>query len=343
MNIIELAEQGRIPDPLIRWGVRRISRNRLRDEYRSNAQTRAEILDKRLRSWRESPIAVATSAANAQHYAIPVEFFHTTLGPLLKYSCCLWDTGTVTLEGAEVAMLELYAQRAKLADGQSVLDLGCGWGSFTLWAAARYPHASVLAVSNSGDQKRYIDARAAERGLSNVEVITADINDFEPMARFDRIVSIEMMEHVRNHALLFQRIRRWLLADGLLFSQVFCHRELAYPYEDQGDSDWMSRHFFSGGMMPSYDLFLLYQDDLRVQQRWWLSGKHYTSTSNAWLLRLDASREQLLALFARDLPAAEARTRLQRWRMFYLAVAEFFALDQGTQWGVGHYLFTRKP
>lgn len=342
MNLIDWAEQGRIPDPLIRWGVRRLSRRRLREEYADSEEARDRRQRLRRREWRAGPIALATEAANAQHYEVPAEFFRTVLGAQLKYSCCLWHEYTSDLDAAEWAMLALYAHRAELADGMRILDLGCGWGSFALWAAEMYPNAHITGVSNSQGQKAFIDRRAEERGLRNLEIVTADINHFVPYGRFDRIVSIEMMEHVRNHTLLFQRIHEWLEDGGRLFSHVFCHRELAYAYEDRGDQDWMSRHFFSGGLMPSYDLFLHYQQHLSLDQRWWLSGTHYEKTSNAWLQRLDAAREPLLRLLAGDLGEAQARIQLQRWRMFFLAVAEFFGIEEGEQWGIGHYLFSKR-
>ncbi len=336
MNIISLCEQGYIPDPLIRFGARRLSRRRLAEDGKLDAEQLQAALDARIREWRAGPIAVATAAANDQHYEVPAAFFQRALGRHLKYSCCYWDEDTASLDEAEANMLKLSAERAGIANGQEVLDLGCGWGSFTLWAAQTYPESRFTAMSNSRPQREFIEATARQRGLDNVRVITADINVFEADQRYDRIVSVEMLEHVRNHARLFERMASWLAPDGAFFAHVFCHHTLTYAYEDRGDDDWMSRHFFTGGMMPSYDLFTHYDEHLKVAERWWVDGDHYEKTSNAWLARADAQRNELIEILG---GGQDGRIRLQRWRMFFLAVAEFFGIDHGRQWGVGHYLF----
>lgn len=338
MNLTALAESGWVPDGLIRLGVRQISRRRLREEYALSEAERAKLRAQRLAEWAAGPIAVHTQAANDQHYEVPAAFFDQVLGPRRKYSCCLFDAPTQDLAQAEEAMLALTAERAGVADGMTILDLGCGWGSFALWAAEHFPGATIIGVSNSHGQREFIQAQAAARGLQNLEIRTCDINDFAPSERFDRVVSIEMMEHVRNHPELFSRIASWLAPGGKLFSHVFCHRELTYAYEDEGDSDWMARHFFSGGMMPSYDLFCGYDQHLRVSERWWVNGRHYEATSNAWLARCDARKAELVQILG---GGALGRLRLQRWRMFFLAVAEFFGMDGGEEWGVGHYLFEK--
>ncbi|MGB1557518.1 MAG: SAM-dependent methyltransferase [Oceanococcaceae bacterium] len=338
MNLTAIAESGWVPDGLIRLGVRQISRRRLREEYALSEAERAKLRAQRLAEWAAGPIAVHTQAANDQHYEVPAAFFDQVLGPRRKYSCCLFDAPTQDLAQAEEAMLALTAERAGVADGMTILDLGCGWGSFALWAAEHFPGATIIGVSNSHGQREFIQAQAAARGLQNLEIRTCDINDFAPSERFDRVVSIEMMEHVRNHPELFSRIASWLAPGGKLFSHVFCHRELTYAYEDEGDSDWMARHFFSGGMMPSYDLFCGYDQHLRVSERWWVNGQHYEATSNAWLARCDAQKAELVQILG---GGALGRLRLQRWRMFFLAVAEFFGMDGGEEWGVGHYLFEK--
>ncbi|ORE89608.1 Cyclopropane-fatty-acyl-phospholipid synthase-like protein [Oceanococcus atlanticus] len=336
MNIITLCEKGYIPDPLIRFGARRLSRRRLAEDGKLDPQQLQITLEARVREWRNGPIALATQAANDQHYEVPPGFFLRALGSHLKYSCCYWDDTTASLDEAERLMLEITAQRAGIGDGQEVLDLGCGWGSFTLWAAQAYPGSRFTAMSNSAPQREFIEATARQRGLSNVRVITADINAFAPDQQFDRIVSVEMLEHVRNHARLFERIASWLKPDGQFFAHVFCHHTLTYAYEDRGGDDWMSRHFFTGGMMPSYDLFTRYDEHLSVVERWWVDGHHYEKTSNAWLQRSDAQRDELIEILG---GGEQGRLRLQRWRMFFLAVAEFFGIDEGREWGVGHYLF----
>lgn len=337
MNVIDLCEKGYIPDPLIRLGARQISRKRLREDAAYSGDELQAVLDQRIAEYEHSPIAVDTSAANEQHYEVPPAFFLKALGPYLKYSCCLWSEQTADLAAAELAMLRLYGERAGLADGQQVLDLGCGWGSFSLWAAQQYPASQFTAMSNSAPQGRFIEDTARQRGLNNIRVITADINDFAPDQQFDRIVSVEMLEHVRNHASLFERIGQWLKPDGQFFAHVFCHHTLTYAYEDRGEDDWMSRHFFTGGMMPSYDLFTRYDKHLSVAMRWWVDGTHYQKTSNAWLQLADSHRAEFIDTLG---GGALGKLRLQRWRMFFLAVAEFFGMDQGSQWGVGHYLFT---
>ncbi len=335
--MIRAAEAGWIPDSALRWGIRRICRERLREETvggpaAMQSRTRAWLED-----WQDGPIAVLPEAANQQHYEVPPEFFDLALGPQLKYSCALWPEGCDSLAEAESAMLSLTCERAQLEDGMQILELGCGWGSLSLWMARRYPNSRIVAVSNSVAQYRWITGEARKRGLNNLLVVTADINRFQTGARFDRVVSVEMFEHCRNHARLFHHIRQWLKPGGKLFTHVFCHRDLVYPYESRGGSDWMARHFFSGGIMPSYDLFLEAQQSLDMEQRWWLDGEHYRKTSEAWLSRLDARSDEAAALFAAH--EIDGRRAVQRWRMFFMAVAEMFGLEQGRQWGVGHYLF----
>ncbi|HUS23813.1 MAG TPA: cyclopropane-fatty-acyl-phospholipid synthase family protein [Candidatus Binatia bacterium] len=337
--LVALCERGWLPDGLVRAGMRRLCAQRLRDEQAHEPEACDARLRARVAQWSAGPLAVATREANLQHYEVPPPFFEQVLGPHLKYSCALWQPETATLADAERGMLELTCERAQLRDGQRILELGCGWGSLTLWMARTLPRAQIVAVSNSAPQREWILRRAAERGLRNVEVITADVNDFRPQGAFDRVVSVEMFEHVRNHAELFRRIRGWLAPRGLLFAHVFCHRHAAYPFESEGPTDWMARHFFSGGMMPGYDLFLHYPRDLQIRQRWWLSGEHYQRTSEAWLANLDAHRTAVLEALGGGATRAEARLRVQRWRMFFMAVAELFGYDRGRQWGVGHYQF----
>lgn len=332
--LISLCEAGAVPDLALRFGMRQLCRERLREEHADDPAARDTRFREHLAEWRAGPVAVATQDANRQHYEVPAEFYAAVLGAQLKYSCALWPEGVDSLDVAETAMLDLTCRRAGLADGMRILELGCGWGSLTLWMARAYPGAQIVAVSNSASQREWILRQAAQRGLSNVEVITADVNDWQTSQRFHRVVSVEMFEHVRNHAELLSRIRGWLRPGGALFLHVFCHRELAYPFESRGASDWMTRHFFSGGMMPSYDLFLHYADDLRVRERWWVSGEHYRRTADAWLDRLDQRRRETKTILAHDPRAG------QRWRMFFMAVSELFGYDHGRQWGVGHYLMS---
>ena len=340
-GLIGLAERGLVPDALLRLGIRRLCAKRLREERASDPEEEWRRYHALLDSLRHSPLAIHTQAANQQHYELPPGFFALCLGPKLKYSSCYFPRGEETLEQAEIAMLELYAQRAALADGQDILELGCGWGSLTLWMAERFPGSRITAVSNSTLQRGFIEARCRERGLDNVNVITTDVNRLELDAgAFDRAVSIEMFEHMRNYQRLLGNIARWLRPGGKLFVHVFCHRDLMYPFETKGRDNWMGRYFFTGGLMPAADTLLHFQGDLEIEQRWLLSGRHYERTANLWLANQDARREEVLAVL-RDAYGEDARLWHQRWRMFWMACAELFGYDQGRQWQVGHYRFAR--
>ncbi len=339
MTLIELCERGWVPDPLLRWGIRRLCRERLRAEHGRDIEHTWIRFQQVLDALRESPLAIETEAANAQHYEVPARFFELCLGKRLKYSSCLYLNGTETLDEAEEQMLGLYAERAALRDGQHILELGCGWGSLTLYMAERFPASRIVAVSNSNSQREHIMAQCQARGLDNVEVRTCDVNSLQMTQRFDRIVSVEMFEHVRNYAELLHRIRGWLADDGLLFVHIFCHRELMYPFETEGDDNWMGRYFFTGGLMPAADTFLHFQSDLRLKQQWRLSGRHYQKTANHWLQNQDANAKEVLSLFRSTYGPDVAAQWVQRWRMFWMACAELFGYQNGDQWLVGHYLF----
>jgi cyclopropane-fatty-acyl-phospholipid synthase len=335
-SLVALAESGRLPDRMLRFGIRRIVAElgrELRDQGFEAALARKLAFLDELRS---APIALATERANEQHYEVPPAFFEHALGPHLKYSCALWEPGTAALADAEARMLALSCERAGLFDGMRVLDLGCGWGSLTLWIAEQLPACRVLGVSNSKPQREFILQRAAERGLSNVEIETADVNHFEPAGRFDRVVSVEMFEHVRNHEALLARIAGWLAPEGRLFVHHFCHRESAYPYESEGAGNWMGRHFFTGGIMPSEDLLLRRQRDLELEAQWRVSGLHYEKTANAWLANLDARSEAVREALAGPAGRSEAALARQRWRLFFLACAELFGFAGGSEWFVTH-------
>jgi len=320
----KLVDSGVVPEPFLRAGIRAVCALRLREERHRDHEAFVASL-------RRSDVAIATDAANAQHYEIPAAFFERVLGPQLKYSACYWPAHVDDLASAEVAMLALYAERAGLRDGQAVLDLGCGWGSFSLWAAARYPHGRFTAISNSRTQRAFIEQLAAARGLRNLTVRTADVRTLELEAgSFDRIVSIEMFEHMRNYEALFARIARWLAPGGSLFCHVFAHQRYAYPFEDAGGSDWMAREFFTGGIMPSADLFSRFDRDLVIAEQWRLDGTHYAKTSEAWYANLMEHRAELEPLLG-------GRAKLQRWRVFFLACAELFGYRGGSEWLVAHY------
>jgi len=339
-----ILERDVLPDPLVRAGIRQILRQRLREEGERDQYRQRIKLERFVAQLRSSPIAVQTGAANAQHYEVPAEFFELVLGPRMKYSCGLWDddpADQAALPGAEEAMLAVTCERAALADGQRILELGCGWGSLTLYMAERFPGASIVAVSNSASQRVFIERRAAERGLRNVRLLTADMNDFDSSGQFDRIVSVEMFEHMRNYAKLLARIAAWLTADGKVFIHMFSHRRFAYPYEVRGPSDWMAEHFFTGGTMPSDDLLYHFQDDVRIEAHWRVSGTHYEHTANAWLAKMDANRAAIDEVFARVYgPGAVTKWRA-RWRMFFMACAELFGYRGGSEWMVSHYRLIR--
>ncbi|MEZ4368031.1 MAG: class I SAM-dependent methyltransferase [Kofleriaceae bacterium] len=343
-TVIERAiDSGRVPEAVLRAGIRAVCAQRLR-ELRGTVEEEAAAHQAFVDELRAAPIAIATEAANRQHYEVPAAFFDLVLGPHRKYSACLWTPEVTDLAGAEAAMLERTAARAGLADGQAILDLGCGWGSMSLWAARRYPRARITAVSNSASQRAAIEARAAAAGLDNLRVVTADVRtlDLAALGTFDRVVSIEMFEHMRNYRALLARIAAALAPGGALFVHVFAHTRHAYPFDDAGATDWMAREFFTGGLMPSTQLLHHFQDDLRLEAEWHLGGEHYARTAEAWYANLMARQPEVLrALGDGDDPAAAAR-RLQRWRVFFLACAELFGYRHGREWVVAHYRFARR-
>ena len=319
MRADRIVARGLLPDPLLRAAIRQNCRLRLRRERRRGI----DALENMVASMSEGPIALETAAANDQHYELPEQFFGLTLGPRRKYSGCFWPQGIETLAEAEETMLALTCARAGIEDGMDVLDLGCGWGSLSSWIADRYPSCQVVAVSNSAPQKAFIDGL----GHANIEVTTVDINAFETERRFDRVVSVEMFEHMRNWRALLHAVRGMLRDDGKLFVHVFSHVRYAYAFE----RSWMGRRFFTGGIMPSDVLLLRFADDLVVRDHWRVDGGHYSRTAEAWLENLDANRAGALAILGSEAAVNE-------WRAFFLACAELFGLAGGKEWIVSHYL-----
>ena len=331
---VNAAEMGRLPDFVLRAAIRHLCRIRL-DSERANGRTSAEFAERMA----TATVATHTDVANEQHYEVPTDFFLAVLGPALKYSACEYPHPKASLEEAERHTLALVCERAGIEDGMDVLDLGCGWGSFTTWVAEHYPNCRVTAVSNSNTQRAFIESRCDREGWAPVEVITADAGTWDPgRDRFDRVVSVEMFEHMRNWGALFDRIAAALRPGGAFFQHVFCHRDHPYFFEDDGEADWMARNFFSGGIMPSYDLPRHVKSGLVVESQWRVDGGDYARTLRAWLDRLDARRAEVNAIFERDLAPGEARRAVQRWRMFFMACEELFAFDGGEEWFVVHSL-----
>ncbi|WP_330111108.1 cyclopropane-fatty-acyl-phospholipid synthase family protein [Methylophaga thalassica] len=341
MGMIDLAEKKWFPDSLIRIGIRQLLKQRLKDEYAFEPDKLSQRKQHCIEQLKRSPIAIETQAANEQHYEVPAEFYKEVLGKRFKYSGCYWTNSCLTLDDAEEAMLDIYLQRAELKNGQQILELGCGWGSLTIYMAEKLPFAKITAVSNSHSQRKYIEKQLHERGLSNVQVITCDVNELELDQQYDRVVSVEMFEHMRNYQRLFDKIAHWLKPQGKLFVHIFCHREVVYPFETEGDDNWMGRYFFTGGLMPSADTLLYFQSELSIEQQWLINGSHYQKTAEAWLENTDKNEANVLRLF-QQVYGDEADTWLQRWRLFFMACAELFGFDNGNQWLVGHYLFVKK-
>ena len=339
--LIKLAEKGLLPDTLIRFGIKRLCSQRLaeatsfsEDEMEKEHATWIDVL-------KESPIALVPEKANEQHYEVPPRLFELVLGKKLKYSSGFWPEGVSTLDQSENAMLSLTCERAGLVDGHDILELGCGWGSLTLFMAEHFPTSKITAVSNSIDQRQFIEARCGKLNLKNVEVITADMNDFETNKIFNRVVSIEMFEHMRNYEKLLGRVNTWLKSDGKLFVHIFSHQKVAYPFEDNDDGDWMAREFFSGGQMPSHRLLMSFSEQMQIVKDWRVSGIHYEKTSLAWLQKMDQNKAEVLELFKKTYGEKDAGSWLQRWRIFFMSCEVLFGFNRGAEWGVSHYLFEK--
>lgn len=339
--LIKLAEKGILPDFFIRLGISKLCGQRLTDANDLSLKAREEKHQKWVDILMESPIALVPEKANEQHYEVPPRLFELVLGAKLKYSSGYWPQGTSTLDDSEVEMLKLTSKRAALSDGQEVLELGCGWGSLTFHMALTYPNSKITAVSNSNDQRQFIEKKCDELKIKNIKVITADMNDFSSEKTFDRVVSIEMFEHMRNYDELLKRISEWLKKDGKLFVHIFSHKEIAYPFEDKGEGDWMAREFFSGGQMPSHKLLTCFSSRMKIEKDWRVEGTHYEKTSLAWLNKMDENKKEVLKLFEKTYGKNEASTWFQRWRIFFMSCEVLFGFNKGSEWGVSHYLFEK--
>jgi cyclopropane-fatty-acyl-phospholipid synthase len=339
---IDWSEQGLLPDTVIRHGVKRLLKKRIAALHIDDCEALADNKASFIQLMHDSEIAPLPFKANEQHYEVPTAFFLNVLGNHNKYSCCYWGADTTGLDAAEAEALRITCEHAGLDNGMDILELGCGWGSLTLWMAAQYPDSTITAVSNSASQRKHIIDQAKQRHLNNVSVQTCDMNDFSAPEKYDRVVSVEMFEHMRNYRKLFSRVHDWLKPGGRFLMHIFCHRDIPYAFEDKNAADWMSRHFFSGGMMPSDDLPLHFQDRLSILRQWRWDGTHYEKTANAWLDNMDNNKNTLLPVLQETYGEQDTQQWWMRWRMFFMACAELFGYDNGQQWWVSHYLFEKK-
>ena len=342
--IDDLLAKDLLPDSMIRFGIRHRLANIIAPFEKLGPEQRQAKLMEHIASLRSSPIAISTDEANEQHYELPTRFFQCILGKHMKYSSGYWEAGVTDIDESEAKMLEITAERAGIQDGDRILELGCGWGSLTVWMAEHFPNSKITAVSNSNSQRNHIESRLADAGLTNVEIRTVNMVDYqgEGDGVFDRVVSVEMFEHMKNYELLLSKVAGWLRPGGTLFVHIFTHREIAYHYVAESEDDWMARFFFTGGQMPSDDLLLYFQNDLSIQNHWQVSGTHYQKTSEAWLKRMDAARSELFPIISQTYGSENATRWWVYWRVFFMSCAELWGFHQGDEWIVSHYLF-RKP
>ena len=339
--LIKLAEKGILPDLLIRLGIKRLCGQRLSEASAPSLEAQENSHKKWIDLLTESPVAIVPEKANEQHYEVPPKFFELVLGANLKYSSGYWSKEVFSLDESELEMLKITCERAGLVDGQDILELGCGWGSLTCFMAQKFPNSKITAVSNSKDQRNFIQQKNDKLNLQNIKVFTADMNDFSTDEKFDRVISIEMFEHMRNYDELLKRIDGWLKQNGKLFVHIFSHKEVAYPFEDKGDGDWMAREFFSGGQMPSHRLLMSFPDRMKIEKDWRVSGTHYEKTSLAWLRKMDTNIIEVLELFKTTYGEKDASEWFQRWRIFFMSCEVLFGFNEGSEWGVSHYLFEK--
>ncbi|WP_210415685.1 cyclopropane-fatty-acyl-phospholipid synthase family protein [Bdellovibrio sp. ZAP7] len=345
--LIDWMEKGWIPEKLVRVGIRQLCRDRLKSLDVADRELEQERNSAYVTGLKKSAIAFATEKANQQHYELPASFYHLVLGKNKKYSSGYWPQDCSSLDEAEEAALRVTIERAQVADGMRILDLGCGWGSVSLKLAEKFPNSQIVGLSNSKSQREYILEQASKRGLSNVNIVTGDIGDFDAPEDwnngFDRVISVEMLEHVRNYEALFERLSTWLKPQGKLFVHIFTHSRYSYPFETEGADNWMGKYFFTGGQMPSHQLLTYFQKDLLLEQQWSWNGVHYQKTSEAWLQNMDRHRDEILNIFAKVYGNSESEVWFERWRVFFMSCAELFGFDKGREWGVSHYLFKNRP
>ena len=341
-TLIHACELGLVPDFLTRRGIRNLLGKRLQNVDRGSIEENEKFAIELAKEFSSGPVALVPEKANEQHYEVPAELYRYMLGPNRKYSSCFWSEDCRSLESAEQEALRQTCDHADIKDGHAILELGCGWGSLTIWMARKYPNSKITAVSNSDSQRQYIDSLAHEAGVSErVEVITCDMNDFAIDKEFDRVVSVEMFEHMRNYPELLKRIAGWLKPDGKLFVHIFCHKSLTYEFVDQGEEDWMSRYFFSGGIMPAADFLGRFNDHLTVEQHWSWNGFHYQKTCDAWLENMDRNRDRIMPVLESNYGKGESSRWFHRWRMFHMACSELFGFEGGEDWFVSHYRFEK--
>ncbi|AOP36654.1 cyclopropane-fatty-acyl-phospholipid synthase [Leptospira tipperaryensis] len=340
--IYDLMEKDIFPHWLIRFRIRQLLKQRLKDEDKGSLEKNQKHLMEYVNSLKKSPIAIHTGAANEQHYEVPSEFFKLVMGKHMKYSSGFWETENTSFDESERKMLEITCERAQIENGMSVLDLGCGWGSLSLYMAEKFPKSSITGVSNSKSQKKFIDGEAKKRGLKNLTILTADMNEFKIAKKFDRLVSVEMLEHMKNYERLFEKFSGFLKPKGLFFVHIFTHHKFAYAFDVIDDTDWMSKYFFTGGQMPSHDLFLYFQKDFQIQNQWVVNGSHYAKTSEAWLNGMVQNKDQVRKILSETYGADQAIKWFVYWKVFFMACAELWKFRNGEEWIVSHYLFSKR-
>lgn len=330
---------GLLPEFALNLASQYLIKQRLTMEKQSFQQSQGQNKLDLIAGLKSSKIALSTDKANEQHYEVPTKYFQLVLGPHLKYSSCYWESDTETLSSAEENMLKIYCRRAELKPGQRILDLGCGWGSASLYIAEHIPDVEIYCISNSATQKQHIEQQAKQRGLNNIHCIKADTNHVSFDQQFDRIISIELFEHLRNYEIVLKNVSQWLAPEGRLFVHIFCHKQYAYPFSVDEKNSWMAQHFFTDGIMPSADLLSHFQQDLKLANQWEVNGTHYAKTCDAWLQRHKAKKREILEIFAQCYGAQDATLYWEYWRIFYMASRNLFAWDEGNEWFVSHYLF----